>query len=81
MKVLVPITLILLSMSCGSPGLIKSKSIVASKAAGGDGKAAASDWNALYLGGYESEILPFVVKNCGSCHGETIAPRFAASDA
>ncbi|MEI8026500.1 MAG: hypothetical protein WCI18_09135 [Pseudomonadota bacterium] len=80
MKFFVPITMILFSMSCGSGGVIKSKSSSLPKTAGGDVKAS-GDWNSAYLAGYESEILPFAVKNCGSCHGETIAPKFAASDA
>ena len=81
MRFFVPITILFFSISCGSGGVIKSRVSTLSKTAAGDAKAGGGDWNSAYLAGYEAEILPFAVKNCGSCHGSVIAPKFAASDA
>jgi hypothetical protein len=78
-KILFPIALIFLSVSCGSGGVIKAKSSLASKKTGAEGNPA-GDWNSLYLTGYEKEVLPLLAKNCGSCHAAVIAPHFASPD-
>ena len=77
MQILFPMAMVLLSVSCGSGVLTNSRS---SSKKSGDGRVA-GDWNAAYLSAYSSDIHPFVVAKCGSCHGVTIAPKFAASDA
>lgn len=79
MKILFPIAMIFLSVSCGSGGVIKANSSLKSSKAGGD-QTATGDWNTLYLTGYEKEVLPLLAKNCASCHAAVIAPHFASTD-